>query len=137
MRRRRTSMGSSRRSSPPKRCSTPDLRRLGYFVAVAEDRNFTRAAERLHVAQPALSRQIRQLETELGVELLERTTHAVELTEAGALLLERAPALLAQADELWQDIGRLASGERGSLTLAYGSSAGYETAPRLLGVLAD
>ena len=73
----------------------------------------------------------------MGVELLKRSTHAVELTEAGALLLERAPALLAQADELWRDIARLATGERGSITLAYGSSAGYETAPRLLGVLAD
>jgi DNA-binding transcriptional LysR family regulator len=130
-------MGSSPRSSPPKRCSTPDLRRLGYFVAVAEDRNFTRAAQRLHVAQPALSRQIRLLESELGVELLKRTTHDVELTEAGALLLHRAPQLLADADALWRDVARLATGEQGSLTLAYGSSAGYETAPRLLGVLAD
>ena len=72
-----------------------DLRRLQYFLAVARERNFTRAAEQLHVAQPALSRQVRLLEEELGVELLHRTTHSFELTEAGAFLLERGPAVLA------------------------------------------
>ena len=87
----------------------PDLRRLRYFLAVAEERNFTRAAERLHVAQPALSRQVRLLEQELGVELLHRTTHEFELTEAGAFLLERGPVLLGSADELWRDV-RAASG---------------------------
>src|SRR5580693_9007375 len=71
-----------------------DLRRLQYFLAVARERNFTRAADRLHVAQPALSRQVRLLEQELGVELLHRTTHEFELTEAGEFLLERGPALL-------------------------------------------
>ena len=69
-----------------------DLRRLQYFVQVARERNFTRAAERLHIAQPALSRHVRLLEQELGVELLFRTTHEFELTEAGEFLLERAPA---------------------------------------------
>jgi DNA-binding transcriptional LysR family regulator len=65
----------------------PDLRRLRYFVAVATERNFTRAAERLRVAQPALSRQVRLLERELGVELLRRTTHEVALTDAARFLL--------------------------------------------------
>ncbi len=115
----------------------PDLRRLAYFVAVAEERNFTRAAERLHVAQPALSRQVRLLERELGVELLRRTTHVVELTDAGALLLERGPELLAGADALWRAVQRVAAGEQGTLTLAYGASAGYETAPKLLAALAE
>jgi DNA-binding transcriptional LysR family regulator len=115
----------------------PDLRRLGYFVAVAEERNFTRAAERLHVAQPALSRQIRLLEDELGVELLRRTTHDVELTEAGALLLERGSALLGDADALWRAVARVAAGERGTVRLAYGASSGYETAPKLLAALAE
>jgi DNA-binding transcriptional LysR family regulator len=77
-----------------------DLRHFRYASLVARERSFTRAAQRLHVAQPALSRQVRLLESELGVELLKRTTHEVELTEAGALLLERAPRLLAAADEL-------------------------------------
>ena len=65
-----------------------DLQRLRYFLAVARERNFTRAAARLHIAQPALSRQVRLLEQELGVELLYRTTHDVELTQAGEFLLE-------------------------------------------------
>jgi DNA-binding transcriptional LysR family regulator len=115
----------------------PDLRRLGYFVAVAQERNFTRAAERLHIAQPALSRQIRLLEDELGVELLRRTTHDVELTEAGELLLERGSALLGDADALWRAVSRVAAGERGTIRLAYGASSGYETAPKLLAALAE
>jgi DNA-binding transcriptional LysR family regulator len=113
-----------------------DLRRLQYFLAVARERNFTRAAEQLHVAQPALSRQVRLLEQELGVELLHRTTHEFELTEAGAFLLERGPAVLAAADELWRSVRTYGSGERGSVVVAYGASASYETAPRLLEALA-
>ncbi len=115
----------------------PDLRRLGYFVAVAQERNFTRAAERLHIAQPALSRQVRLLEDELGVELLRRTTHDVELTEAGALLLERGVRLLGDADALWRGVRRLAAGEIGTIRLAYGASSAYETAPKLLATLAE
>src|SRR6266851_7710296 len=67
-----------------------DLRALRYFVHVAEVRSFSKAAVQLRVAQPALSRQVRKLEDELGVELLERTGHPIALTEAGTLLLQRA-----------------------------------------------
>ena len=67
-----------------------ELRHLRYFVAIAEERSFTAAAERLWVAQPGLSTQIRRLETELGVRLFERHARGVDLTEAGALFLERA-----------------------------------------------
>lgn len=109
-----------------------ELRRLRYFLAVAEERNFTRAAERLHIAQPALSRQVRELERELGVELLVRTTHKVEPTEAGRMLLERGPALLASADSLWRGVREFADGRIGSVNLGYGMSAGYDTAPQLL-----
>jgi DNA-binding transcriptional LysR family regulator len=112
-----------------------DLRRLRYFLAVAGERNFTRAAERLHIAQPALSRQVRLLEHELGVELLRRTTHDVELTDAGRFLVERGPAVLRAADELWSAAREFGAGERGSVTVGYGTSAGYETAPQLLGAL--
>jgi DNA-binding transcriptional LysR family regulator len=109
-----------------------DLRRLRYFLAVAEERNFTRAAERLHVAQPALSRQVRTLERELGVELLRRTTHDVELTEAGRELASRGAAVVAAADELWARARSFGAGEVGRVVVGYGTSVGYETAPRLL-----
>jgi DNA-binding transcriptional LysR family regulator len=113
-----------------------DLRRLEYFLGVARERNFTRAAEQLHVAQPALSRQVRLLEEELGVELLHRTTHEFELTEAGVFLLERGPAVLAAVEELWRSVRTYGSGELGSVVVAYGASASYETAPKLLAALA-
>lgn len=114
-----------------------DLRRLQYFVAVARERNFTRAAELLHIAQPALSRQVRLLEQELGVELLHRTTHEFELTAAGAFLLERGPIVLGSFDELWRAVRAYGAGERGQVLIAYGASASYETAPRLLRALAE
>jgi DNA-binding transcriptional LysR family regulator len=109
-----------------------DLRRLRYFVVVASERNFTRAAERLHIAQPALSRQVRQLESELGVELLHRTTHSVELTDAGRELLERGSRVLDDADALWRTMRGYGAGAVGRVVVAYGTSAGYDTAPRLL-----
>ena len=114
-----------------------DLRRLRYFLAVAGERNFTRAAERLHVAQPALSRQVRLLERELGVELVRRTTHTFELTEAGEFLLERGPGLLEAADALSRAMRAFGSGELGHVVVAYGASASYDTAPRLLRALAE
>ncbi len=113
----------------------PELRRLRYFLAVAGEQNFTRAAQLLHVAQPALSRQVRLLERELGVELLHRTTHTFALTEAGRYLFERGPVLLDAADELWRLTSAFGAGERGTIAFGYGASAGYETVPELMRAL--
>jgi LysR family transcriptional regulator, transcription activator of glutamate synthase operon len=75
-----------------------DLRQLRYLVAVAEERHFTRAAEREHIAQPAMSQQIRRLEQEVGVALVERTTRRVSMTHAGELLVGRARRILSELD---------------------------------------
>jgi DNA-binding transcriptional LysR family regulator len=92
-----------------------ELRHLRYFVAVAEALNFTKAATRLHVAQPALSRQVSDLEEELGVDLLKRTSHGVWLTEEGKLFLAEARGLLKGADESIAKVRALARGEFGEL----------------------
>src|SRR3954454_19288396 len=113
----------------------PEARLLRYFLAVAGELNFTRAAEALGIAQPALSAQIRQLEAQLGVRLLERTTRSVHLTEAGRVLQERGPAALAALADAWEAARRVGRGEAGRLRVAYSPSCGYETAPRLVEAL--
>ena len=113
------------------------LRRLRYFLTVAEERNFTRAAERLHIAQPALSRQLRLLEEDLGVELMRRTTHTFELTDAGEYLLEHGPGLLDHAEALDHALRGFGAGDSGRVVVAYGTSAAYETAPRLLAAIGN
>lgn len=109
-----------------------DFRALRYFVAVAEELHFTRAAERLYIAQPALSEQVRRLEDELGVELLRRSTRKVELTAAGEEFLSRARRILAEADEALADASRAARGETGRIRVATGATAGLELVPRVL-----
>lgn len=106
-----------------------NLQRLRYFVAVADELHFGRAAERLHMAQPPLSQQIRVLETELGVVLLDRTTRRVELTAAGALLLPEARRLVAQADAVERLMVDHASGEAGSVRLGFVDSSSYAVMP--------
>lgn len=108
-----------------------ELRHLRYFVAVAEQRHFGRAAERLHMAQPPLSQQIRQLEAELGVTLLARTTRRVDLTPAGAAYLERAREILAAVDTAGNEAARIASGRSGRLMVGCVGSATYSLLPAL------
>ena len=108
-----------------------ELRHLRYFVAVAEELNFSRAAERLHMAQPPLSAAIRQLEQELGTELLSRTTREVRLTEAGRTFLEGAHRTLAELERARSDTERAAAGEIGQLRVGFSWSARFETLPAI------
>jgi DNA-binding transcriptional LysR family regulator len=109
-----------------------ELRHLRYFVAIAEERNFTRAAERLWVAQPGLSSQIKRLEAELGITLFTRHTRGVDLTDAGELFLERARTVLAAADDALA-IGRdLQAGLVGSIRLGLADEAHALATPGLL-----
>ena len=96
-----------------------ELRHLRYFVAVAEELNFGRAAERLGIAQPPLSRQIRDLERELGTPLFERVPRGVQLTAAGAAFLPEARLTLAQAERAQRTAGRAARGEIGRLRVGF------------------
>src|SRR5262245_20006891 len=92
-----------------------ELRHLRYFVAVAEELNFSRAAERLHMAQPPLSVAIRQLEQELGTQLLTRTTREVRLTDAGEAFLNGTRRTLTEIERATADAERAAAGELGRL----------------------
>ncbi|WP_321848993.1 LysR family transcriptional regulator [Burkholderia diffusa] len=111
---------------------TPDLRQWRYFVTVADERHFGRAAERLSMTQPPLSQAIRALEDALGVALFARTKRSVALTAVGAALLPDVRRLLASADALPPLARRLARGEAGSLSLAFVSTADYGLLPSLL-----
>jgi DNA-binding transcriptional LysR family regulator len=100
-----------------------ELRHLRYFVAVAEELHFGRAARRLHMAQPPLSQQIRRLEQLVGSPLLTRTSRRVALTPAGRTFLERSRRLLAQAQADLEEAGRIGRGEEGRLDVGFISSA--------------
>jgi DNA-binding transcriptional LysR family regulator len=109
-----------------------DLRQLRYFLAVAEELHFGRAATRLHMTQPPLSQTIQALEEALGAPLFLRSRRSVALSPAGQALLPEARRLLAQAAELPDLVRRAASGEAGRLSLAFVSSADYSVLPPFL-----
>jgi DNA-binding transcriptional LysR family regulator len=109
-----------------------ELRHLRYFVAVAEALNFGRAARRLAISQPPLSRQIRALEGELGASLFVRTRRSVALTAAGSALLPEARRLLREAEALTDGARRLAAGEAGTVALGFISVAAYNILPALV-----
>lgn len=109
-----------------------DLRHLRYFVAVAEELHFGRAAQRLHIQQPPLSRQIQLMEAELGFPLFDRSRRRVELTAAGAALLARAPQVFGAVDVAVREARRAAEGESGRLVIGYPSSLAYSGLTELL-----
>jgi DNA-binding transcriptional LysR family regulator len=114
-----------------------ELRHLRYFVAVAEELHFRRAAERLHMSQPPLSQQIRQLEEEVGAQLLLRNQHRVELTAPGAAFLERAREILDAVESAALEARRVQRGEVGRLAVGFVGSAMYSVVPELLGAFRE
>ena len=109
-----------------------ELRHLRYFVAVAEELHFGRAAEKLHISQPPLSMQIRALEDELGVVLLNRTQRHVSLTQAGNAMLHEARQILSQVEQAVQTTRRAGRGEIGELAIGFISIADYNVLPVIL-----
>lgn len=109
--------------------TVPELRLVRYFVAVAEELNFTRAAERLHMAQPPLSAAIRQLEEQLGVALLARTTRQVELTAAGRRMLEEGRELLRHAEDVFAAVRETERAPVGRLQVGTSPAARHGVAP--------
>src|SRR5258705_3550625 len=110
-----------------------DLRHLRYFVAVAEERHFTRAAERLGIKQPPLSLQIKQLEQELGTLLFRRLTRGVELTEPGTLLLDEARQILEHVERTKANVQSRARGETGRIRVGFAGATYFQ--PRVPGLI--
>lgn len=109
-----------------------DLRHFRYFVAVAEELHFGRAADHVHVSQPALSRQIRDLEDELGLRLFERDRRRVALTAAGAVFVDEVRRVLGQVDRAVEIARRAARGEHGSLQIGYVPAVVYSGLPEIV-----
>lgn len=108
-----------------------DLAALRTFVTVAEQASFSRAADLLMIAQPAVSQQVKRLERDLGSQLLYRSTRRVELTAAGQALLPRARAILAEVDRAEQEVSLLAAGLAGRVSVGFVGTATYDLLPRL------
>lgn len=109
-----------------------ELRHLRYFIAVAEEQSFTRAAERMHITQPPLSRAIADLEAEVGTRLLERTTQSVRLTDAGLLFLEHAHTAVQSACMAKEAAQWAAQGQAGRLNIGFVGAAAYSFLPQVL-----
>lgn len=109
-----------------------ELRHLHYFIAVAEHENVTRAAAALHVAQPSLSRQIRDLEDELGVELFERQANSLRLTDTGRVFLDEAREVVRRAERAVLTVRAAAAGRAGEIRLGFAPSLAIDLLPRIL-----
>lgn len=114
-----------------------ELRHLRYFITVAEELNFTRAAERLHIAQPPLSQQISGLEAELGVKLFNRSKRPLQLTNAGQEFLKEARLVFTQVEQAVRVAQRASRGEVGRLVVGFNSSATQSVLPEILRVFRD
>ncbi|KYC42372.1 LysR family transcriptional regulator [Scytonema hofmannii PCC 7110] len=114
-----------------------ELRHLRYFVVIAEELHFGRAAERLHMTQQPLSQQIRQLEAEIGVLLFHRTKRRVQLTEAGKAFLEEARQILHKASQAVEMARQVARGENGRLTVGFSGFATYSLLPKVLRIFRE
>src|SRR6476620_4058562 len=110
----------------------PPLDALTSFAALADELHFTRAAARLHVAQPALTKRIQQLERALGVRLFVRTRRSVKLTSDGEVLLEKARQVIRAAEDLTTTARRLSDGEMGRLRIGFTPSAPHHVLPALM-----
>ncbi|MGW5724830.1 LysR substrate-binding domain-containing protein [Nocardia beijingensis] len=108
-----------------------DLRTLRYFLALADERHFGRAAARVHIAQPALSQQIKQLETQLGIQLFDRSTRRVEITAAGERFTEHARRIEAACARATEDMAAFARGSAGRVSVGFIGTATYDVLPRL------
>ena len=113
------------------------LARLQCFVAVAEELHFGRAAERLHMTQPPLSRQVQQLESELGVQLIDRTTRTVTLTPAGAAFLPDARRILQLSEGAAQTVKRIPAGDLGTVVVGFTAASAHVVLPRTAGACAE
>jgi DNA-binding transcriptional LysR family regulator len=113
----------------------PELRQLRYILEVAQQRSFTRAAERLHVAQQALSQQVKVVEDQVGVKLFERGSRGVELTPAGVVFVQEARRVVNGAERVVLRTQAAARGEAGAIRLAYTLSTAYETLPAIVAEL--
>lgn len=111
-----------------------ELRQLRYFLVVADELHFGRAAERLHITQPPLTVAVRRLERELGVQLFDRTTRRVTLTAAGRAFRERIQAAVADLDDAAGDAADVAAGKSGKIRVGFVSSASYTTVPEAIRV---
>lgn len=109
-----------------------ELRQLRYFLVVADELHFARAAERLHMTQPPLTVAIRRLERELGVQLFDRTTRSVALTAAGQAFRERVQAAVADLDDAAGDVADVAAGKSGKIRVGFVSSASYTAVPEAI-----
>lgn len=109
-----------------------ELRHLRYFIAVAEEKNFSRAAKRLNMTQPPLSQQIQGLEAQLGAKLFDRTSRPLRLTVAGEAFLEEARTLIIQLEQTVHKIHSLSQGESGHLTVSFSSSTANSILPEIL-----